>query len=179
MGLDTVELVMRFEDEFDITIPDADAEKLQTLGETLDYVLLRLEDRPRRGVCLSAHAFYQIRRELLPFTPLGRKAIRPGTTIGSILPDRTSRRQWVAIAQRCDLPVPPFDIRHPLMPRFPKDETTLRRLVKSRRWPKRVSYRDEIGRDAVWEAILGIVSHQTGVDRKELHKDTHYINDLN
>jgi len=37
-SLDTVELVMEFEDEFDITIPDEDAEKIQSVGQAIDYV---------------------------------------------------------------------------------------------------------------------------------------------
>ncbi|HUU92968.1 MAG TPA: acyl carrier protein [Phycisphaerae bacterium] len=37
-SLDTVELVMEFEDEFDIGIPDEDAEKIQTVGQAIDYV---------------------------------------------------------------------------------------------------------------------------------------------
>jgi len=37
-SLDTVELVMAFEKEFDIDIPDEDAEKLRTVGEALKYL---------------------------------------------------------------------------------------------------------------------------------------------
>ena len=37
-SLDTVELVMEFEDEFDMTIPDEEAEKLKTVGEAIEYV---------------------------------------------------------------------------------------------------------------------------------------------
>ena len=37
-SLDTVELVMEFEDEFDMSIPDEDAEKIQTVGAAIDYV---------------------------------------------------------------------------------------------------------------------------------------------
>ena len=37
-SLDTVELVMEFEDEFDLNIPDEDAEKIQTVGEAIKYV---------------------------------------------------------------------------------------------------------------------------------------------
>jgi len=37
-SLDTVELVMEFEDEFDISIPDEDAEKIQTVGQAIEYV---------------------------------------------------------------------------------------------------------------------------------------------
>jgi len=37
-SLDTVELVMEFEDEFEISIPDEDAEKIQTVGNAIDYI---------------------------------------------------------------------------------------------------------------------------------------------
>ena len=37
-SLDTVELVMAFEEEFDIEIPDEDAEKLTTVGEAIAYL---------------------------------------------------------------------------------------------------------------------------------------------
>lgn len=37
-SLDTVELVMEFEDHFDISIPDEDAEKIQTVGDAVKYV---------------------------------------------------------------------------------------------------------------------------------------------
>ena len=37
-SLDTVELVMEFEDEFDLSIPDEEAEKIQTVGAAIDYV---------------------------------------------------------------------------------------------------------------------------------------------
>lgn len=37
-SLDTVELVMAFEKEFDIDIPDEDAEKLRTVGDALGYL---------------------------------------------------------------------------------------------------------------------------------------------
>jgi len=36
-SLDTVELVMAFEKEFDIDIPDEEAEKLRTVGQALQY----------------------------------------------------------------------------------------------------------------------------------------------
>lgn len=37
-SLDTVELVMEFEDEFELTIPDEDAEKIQTVGQAVKYI---------------------------------------------------------------------------------------------------------------------------------------------
>ena len=37
-SLDTVELVMEFEDEFELSIPDEEAEKIQTVGAAIDYI---------------------------------------------------------------------------------------------------------------------------------------------
>ncbi|MEM8559365.1 MAG: acyl carrier protein [Bacteroidota bacterium] len=37
-SLDTVELIMEFEKEFDLTIPDEDAEQIATVGDAIDYV---------------------------------------------------------------------------------------------------------------------------------------------
>ncbi|HWC01428.1 MAG TPA: acyl carrier protein [Methylomirabilota bacterium] len=37
-SLDTVELVMAFEEEFDIEIPDEDAEKITTVGDAIHYI---------------------------------------------------------------------------------------------------------------------------------------------
>ena len=37
-SLDIVELVMELEEEFDITIPDDQAEKIKTVGDSIDYI---------------------------------------------------------------------------------------------------------------------------------------------
>jgi len=37
-SLDTVELVMEFEDEFETSIPDEQAEKIQTVGQAIDFI---------------------------------------------------------------------------------------------------------------------------------------------
>ena len=37
-SLDNVELVMAFEEEFDIEIPDEEAEKIQAVGQAVDYI---------------------------------------------------------------------------------------------------------------------------------------------
>ena len=37
-SLDTVELIMEFEEEFDLEIPDEDAEKITTVGAALEYI---------------------------------------------------------------------------------------------------------------------------------------------
>ena len=37
-SLDTVELIMAFEEEFDVEIPDTDAEKIKTVQDVIDYI---------------------------------------------------------------------------------------------------------------------------------------------
>jgi len=42
-SLDVVELVMRFEEEFEIEIPDEDAEKITTVGDAVSYIEKKVE----------------------------------------------------------------------------------------------------------------------------------------
>ena len=44
-SLDTVELVMAFEKEFDLDIPDEEAEKLRTVGDALNYLHSRMASK--------------------------------------------------------------------------------------------------------------------------------------
>ncbi len=46
-SLDTVELVMAFEKEFDIDIPDEEAEKLRTVGAAMSYLHEKIDHGPR------------------------------------------------------------------------------------------------------------------------------------
>ena len=43
-SLDTVELVMAFEEEFNVEVPDEEAEKLQTVGEVVRYIEEHVEE---------------------------------------------------------------------------------------------------------------------------------------
>ena len=42
-SLDTVELIMEFEKEFDLTIPDEDAEKIATVGDAVSYLTEKVD----------------------------------------------------------------------------------------------------------------------------------------
>ncbi len=42
-SLDTVELIMSLEDHFKMTIPDEEAEKLDTVGKAVDYIFNKLK----------------------------------------------------------------------------------------------------------------------------------------
>jgi acyl carrier protein len=47
-SLDTVELVMEFEDEFDMSIPDEEAEKIQTVGAAIDYIVNIIQSKGKQ-----------------------------------------------------------------------------------------------------------------------------------
>jgi acyl carrier protein len=42
-SLDTVELIMEFENQFDVSIPDEDAEKIATVGDAVSYLTSKTE----------------------------------------------------------------------------------------------------------------------------------------
>jgi len=44
-SLDTVELIMAFEEKFNIQIPEDDAQKLDTVGKALEYLEKRLQEQ--------------------------------------------------------------------------------------------------------------------------------------
>ena len=58
-SLDIVELVMALEEEFDIEIPDADAEKVVTVGDVVDYIkkMYRLFKNERNSFFFFLHRF--------------------------------------------------------------------------------------------------------------------------
>ncbi len=48
-SLDTVELVMALEEEFETEIPDEDAEKIITINDAVKYILSRMEKETKEG----------------------------------------------------------------------------------------------------------------------------------
>ena len=44
-SLDIVELVMEFEDNFDMSIPDEEAEKIKTIGQVVDYIVANQQNK--------------------------------------------------------------------------------------------------------------------------------------
>lgn len=48
-SLDTVELVMALEEEFETEIPDEDAEKIVTIKDAVNYIVTRMEKEPKAG----------------------------------------------------------------------------------------------------------------------------------
>lgn len=97
MGLDTVELVMEIEEEFAIDFPDRDAEKIQTVGQLVDYVVDRLRSRRVRA-CLSQANFHIVRRILMSRAGARREDVRLGACLAPLAGgDDQLRRLWPSI----------------------------------------------------------------------------------
>jgi len=108
VGLDAVELVMRTEDEFGISLTDDEASSARTVGDLYRLVLSKLDLTPS---CLSSKAFYRTRQVLVACLHVPRRSIRPSSDLESLLPEPIRRQKWSEIAQHLDLEFPP--LRYP------------------------------------------------------------------
>jgi hypothetical protein len=104
MGLDTVRLAMEVEEAFDITIDDGDAQKIQTVGDLHRYILRHAGDKPT--VCPSAALFYRLRRALMDIAGVDRRAVRPSTPLGDLLPVAGRRAAWTEIQRAVGPAIP-------------------------------------------------------------------------
>ena len=96
MGLDAVELLMAFEEEFELEIPNADAEKMCTPNQVVDYLVPRLKDRGQiilpPNSCLSQQSFYKLRTVLVNELGIERRRLRPGIPIRELLGEQIKTR---------------------------------------------------------------------------------------
>lgn len=96
MGLDSVEIVMEVEDEFAISIPDDEAEKIRRVGELIEAVKRRVSLLTRRP-CPTAKTFYGLRRALMHRIGVDRRDVRLATSMAAILPFEHRREMWDAL----------------------------------------------------------------------------------
>jgi hypothetical protein len=95
MGLDTVELVMAFEEAFGLEIPNTAAERMQTVRDVIDYVVARKPIVPTT-TCSTQQTFYIIRRALGPTA--GRHArLTPDTRLEELSDRESWPRSWERI----------------------------------------------------------------------------------
>jgi hypothetical protein len=107
MGFDAVELVMTVEEAFGLKIPDAQAEKIRTVGDLKHWVLARLnvvEDETSR--CLSAATFYGFRRGLVDQFGLDRRCVRLDSGLESLIPQANRKSEWQRLGERMGWKLP-------------------------------------------------------------------------
>ena len=103
MGLDTVELVMDVEESFGITIPDDDAQRIETVGDLFEFIKSQTKLAPA-GTCLTAATFYEIRNGMLA-AGIDEK-FGPSTSLADIIPIRHRRSIWSRLSRNTQLRLP-------------------------------------------------------------------------
>ena len=173
MGLDTVELVLAFEEEFDISIPDAMACEMVDIANTTSGILKLLAEKQSapKGNCSTAHAFYRLRQNLMSRFNKPRSMVGLDAPIGLLVPP-SQEGQWKRIAESCGLGSSRASRG------FPSAQLTLREVIQrgaKREWRRTDGSIDE---SAVFHRVREIVSEQLGMPIERLFGDTRYIQDL-
>ena len=91
MGLDAVEIVMAVEDAFDIQIANADAEKMITPRQVIDFVLGKVTTT-NASICLTQRAFNVLRKSLIHKCGLKRSQITPDARLSTLLAKNQRRK---------------------------------------------------------------------------------------
>ena len=105
MGLDAVEILMRTEEVFGISIPDGEAEEVKTPGDLFRFVLgCRKATGP--SVCMTSSAFYTLRRGLTHLGFAKREQVQLSQSIAELFPRRTRREKWGHLQTEIGLSLP-------------------------------------------------------------------------
>ncbi len=105
MGLDAVEIVMQTEERFGIEISDYDASQIRTVGEFYSLVLRNLA-APNSARCLTAMAFYRLRRAFIDVMGIDRRQFHPQRPFRELVPVRQTRRAWRDLSAASGLEMP-------------------------------------------------------------------------
>jgi len=97
---------MEIEEAFSITFPDDEASRMVTVGDVFDYIIAHTSVPKQSAVCLSAMAFYSIRRAAM--TLGATKRLRPRDATLTALPDSNRRRYWTRLQEKSELKLPPL-----------------------------------------------------------------------
>jgi acyl carrier protein len=109
MGLDTVELVLETEERFGIQIEDEEASRVRTMGDFHALVLRKLSVAPSQR-CLTAMAFYRLRRAMADAFGVNRRWVRPQRRLDDVLPRKRRRRDWPILSEATGLRMPQLQV---------------------------------------------------------------------
>jgi len=174
VGLDSVEFVLATEEAFQIAIPDADAEKLLTPGDVVDYVFARVGSGPDAG-CLEQRAFYRLRRASMRLFQAERLAIKPNTRWEAVLPTRGTRHNWRLLHQATGTPQWP---RLTLLGRLPTAVETVGGTARYLATEATAALKGDAGwsRDEVETTVTRLMKEQLGI--KHFRWDQQFVRDL-
>ena len=105
MGLDSIEILVKVEKTFGITIPDNEAEKIITVGDFHDAVWRHLEPKHSEK-CKSQALFYKIRQSAFNRLEFPKNDFKPVTSLNTIFPLEGRRQAYLNFAKANDLTFP-------------------------------------------------------------------------
>lgn len=170
MGLDLIELQMGIEDEFEIEIPNQDAEYITTPREAADYVyqFRGISEKEPETICISQASFYQLRRALMSEFGLARADIKLQTPIQTIIPPEKNWWERYQIRKR---------FKKISNMRLPKNAQTLADLIPLMPIPNRLKQK-QFTYDEILNRVMLITADQLGLSYGSFSPDAHFIEDL-
>ena len=181
MGLEGVELVMDAEERFATSVPDAELEQMQTVGDLHSFIMKRILSQDTE-VCPSAAMFYPIRRILVDQFGLDRTLVRPTTRLETLVSQSKRFKFWRTIESSLATQLPRLKRSKWLQWKgdvFPPECETVSQLVKRCVNFNRIT--EEFGpadSAAVFEIIKEMVASVAGVDKTKIASDTNFVTDL-
>ena len=181
MGLESVELVMDVEDRFGTSFPDAELERMQTVGDLLKFIMARIRSQ-NSDACPSAAMFYPIRKILVDQFNVDRSNVRPSTRLESLVDANARHKFWQTIDSSLATRLPKLRRSKWLQwsgDVFPPECSTVSQLVHQCVNLNRIS--DEFGPDdtgAVFKIVKQIVADVAGVEESKISTETSFIIDL-
>ncbi len=109
MGLDSVELIIKVEETFVISITDEEAGRIETVGDFHQLIMEHLaRPVPEIDVLNERVCFHRARKCLREIALIPREAIRPQANLGDLIEPPHRRAAWKQLAECWDLDLPPL-----------------------------------------------------------------------
>ncbi len=112
MGLDSVELVLKIEKCFDITIPDQEAEKITTVGKMYDVVWQHLEGKSSNK-CNSQILFYRLRKAAAEIFNFPKQQFLLDAVPEDVFPKENRREVYKLFSKDNNLSLPNLKLTKP------------------------------------------------------------------
>lgn len=112
MGLDSVEILMKVEDTFDIKIPDSEAEQILTVGD-FHIVVWRHLSGKHTDKCKSQKLFYKLRKAFADTFNFSPRQLRLDTSPEEIFPKINRRQVYLSFADTTNLKLPDLVLTRP------------------------------------------------------------------
>lgn len=113
--MDGVELIMKVEQAFGISIANTEAERMYTVGQMHDLVWSKVQHMPSLR-CNSQHVFYRLRQTLADRFDIPQASLKLNTSLNESFPRDNRREKYGVLGDLMELDLP--GLRLPHRPRF-------------------------------------------------------------